>query len=178
MAGRVGLRHQRPSVPAPGPNTPWTRVNALPVVAAIKRFRPTAIVCTHFLPAQLVASLLLCGVIDARTAVVTTDYDFHGLWLTGAFHALFLAREEGRMELMALGVPPDRLAATPSPPSRVTGGTRRISTSVRPTVRDASLVVFSSLPKARRARTRKLPLSPKHFVGQDGFRVFLPEPVL
>lgn len=98
-----------------GPVDPWTRVNALPVIGAIKRFRPTAIVCTHFLPAQLLASLLLRGVIDARTAVVTTDYDFQGLWLTGAFHALFLAREEGRVELMALGLPSDRVAATGIP---------------------------------------------------------------
>jgi processive 1,2-diacylglycerol beta-glucosyltransferase len=98
-----------------GPMDPWTRVNALPVIGAIKRFRPTAIVCTHFLPAQLLASLLLRGVIDARTAVVTTDYDFQGLWLTGAFHALFLAREEGRVELMALGLPPDRVAVTGIP---------------------------------------------------------------
>lgn len=98
-----------------GPIDPWTRVNALPVIGAIKRFRPTAIVCTHFLPAQLMSSLLLRGVIDARTAVVTTDYDFQGLWLTGAFHAFFLAREEGRVELMALGLPPDRVAATGIP---------------------------------------------------------------
>jgi len=98
-----------------GPVDPWTRVNALPVIDAIKRFRPTAIVCTHFLPAQLLASLLLRGTIDARTAVVTTDYDFQGLWLTGAFHALFLAREEGRVELMALGLPPDRVAVTGIP---------------------------------------------------------------
>lgn len=98
-----------------GPIDPWTRANALPVIGAIKRFRPTAIVCTHFLPAQLMASLLLRGVIDARTAVVTTDYDFQGLWLTGAFHALFVAREEGRVELTALGLPPDRVAATGIP---------------------------------------------------------------
>ncbi|SJN10369.1 Monogalactosyldiacylglycerol synthase [Leucobacter sp. 7(1)] len=98
-----------------GPIDPWTRANALPVVRAIKRFRPTAIVCTHFLPAQLMASLLLRGFTDARTAVVTTDYDFQGLWLTGAFHALFVAREEGRVELTALGLPPDRIAATGIP---------------------------------------------------------------
>ncbi|MDQ0735076.1 MGDG synthase family glycosyltransferase [Arthrobacter agilis] len=98
-----------------GPIDPWTRANAVPVIGAIKRFRPTAIVCTHFLPAQLVASLLLRGVIDARTAVVTTDYDFQGLWLPGAFHALFVAREEGRVELTALGLPADRVAATGIP---------------------------------------------------------------
>ncbi|MDN6854750.1 MAG: hypothetical protein L0L66_08495, partial [Bifidobacterium crudilactis] len=42
-----------------GPIDPWTRINALPVIRAIKRFRPTAIVCTHFLPAQLLATLIL-----------------------------------------------------------------------------------------------------------------------
>jgi processive 1,2-diacylglycerol beta-glucosyltransferase len=98
-----------------GPIDPWTRANAIPVIDAIKRFRPTAIVCTHFLPAQLLATLLLRGVTDARTAVVTTDYDFQGLWLTGAFHSLFLAREEGRVGLTALGLPSDRVAATGIP---------------------------------------------------------------
>ena len=80
-----------------GPIDPWTRINALPVIRAIKRFRPTAIVCTHFLPAQLLATLILRGVVDAKTAVVTTDYDFQGLWLTNAFHKFFVAREEGRV---------------------------------------------------------------------------------
>ncbi len=98
-----------------GPIDPWTRANSVPVIDAIKRFRPTAIVCTHFLPAQLMASLLLRGVIDAKTAVVTTDYDFQGLWLTGAFHALFVAREEGRVAVTALGLPPDRVTATGIP---------------------------------------------------------------
>jgi processive 1,2-diacylglycerol beta-glucosyltransferase len=98
-----------------GPIDPWTQANSLPVVRAIKRFRPTAIVCTHFLPAQLVASLLMRGVIDAKTAIVTTDYDFQGLWLTGAFHSLFVAREEARVQLTALGLPADRISVTGIP---------------------------------------------------------------
>ena len=91
------------------PIDPWTRANASPSISEIKRFEPTAIVCTHFLPAQLVAALLLRGVLDAKTAIVTTDYDFQGLWLTSAFHSLFVAREEGRVQLTALGMPPDRV---------------------------------------------------------------------
>ena len=98
-----------------GPIDPWTRANAVPTISEIKRFKPTAIICTHFLPAQLVASLLLRGSTEARTAIVTTDYDFQGLWLTSAFHALFLAREEGRVQLTALGLPPDRVSATGIP---------------------------------------------------------------
>lgn len=98
-----------------GPIDPWTRANAFPTLSEIKRFAPTAIVCTHFLPAQLVASLLLRGLIDAKTAVVTTDYDFQGLWLTSAFHCFFVAREEGRVQLTALGLPSDRVRATGIP---------------------------------------------------------------
>ena len=89
-----------------GPIDPWTQANSLPVIRAIKRFQPTAIVSTHFLPAQLMATLLMRGVIDAKTAVVTTDYDPQGLWLTSAFHSFNLAREEGKIELIALGLPP------------------------------------------------------------------------
>lgn len=98
-----------------GPIDPWTQANALPALGEIKRFKPTAIICTHFLPAQLVATLLLRGVIDAKTAIVTTDYDFQGLWLTSAFHAIFVAREEGRVQLTAQGVPADRVAAVGIP---------------------------------------------------------------
>lgn len=101
-----------------GPIDPWTQANSLPVIRAIKRFQPTAIVSTHFLPAQLMATLLMRGVIDAKTAVVTTDYDPQGLWLTSAFHSFNLAREEGKIELIALGLPPDRVAATGIPISR------------------------------------------------------------
>lgn len=121
-----------------GPIDPWTRANAAPVIGAIKRFRPTAIVCTHFLPAQLLATLLLRGVTDARTAVVTTDYDFQGLWLTGAFHSLFVAREEARVELMALGLAPDRVAATGIP---ITKHVNDPSTLTRDTDRPPRLLI-------------------------------------
>lgn len=98
-----------------GPIDPWTRANSIPAISEIKRFKPTAIVCTHFLPAQLVSSLVLRGATDAKTAIVTTDYDFHWLWLASAFHAIFVAREEGRVQLTAQGVPADRVAAVGIP---------------------------------------------------------------
>ena len=78
-----------------GPIDPWTRANALPAVNEIRRFRPTVIVCTHFLPAQLVASLLLRRVIDARTAVVSTvAYLATALYLRSALR--LGPREESR----------------------------------------------------------------------------------
>ena len=104
-----------------GPIDPWTRANSIPAISEIKRFKPTAIVCTHFLPAQLVASLVLRSATHAKTAIVTTDYDFQGLWLSSAFHAIFVAREEGRVQLTAQGVPADRVAAVGIPISAPPG---------------------------------------------------------
>jgi processive 1,2-diacylglycerol beta-glucosyltransferase len=98
-----------------GPIDPWTRANSIPAISEIKRFKPTAIISTHFLPAQLVASLVLRSATDAKTAIVTTDYDFQGLWLSSAFHAIFVAREEGRVQLTAQGVPADRVASVGIP---------------------------------------------------------------
>ena len=98
-----------------GPIDPWSRANAMPALRRLKRFRPTAVICTHFIPAQLIAAMILRGALDARTAVVTTDYDFQGLWLSSAFHRLYLAREESRVQLGELGIPLDRLLATGIP---------------------------------------------------------------
>jgi len=98
-----------------GPVDPWSRANAMPAIRRLRKFRPTAVICTHFLPAQLMAAMILRGALDARTAIVTTDYDFQGLWLASAFHRLYLAREESRVQLGELGIPLDRVRATGIP---------------------------------------------------------------
>jgi processive 1,2-diacylglycerol beta-glucosyltransferase len=36
--------------------------------------------------------MLTRGVLEARLAVVTTDYDFQGLWLSSPFNQFFVAR--------------------------------------------------------------------------------------
>jgi processive 1,2-diacylglycerol beta-glucosyltransferase len=132
-----------------GPIDPWTRANAVPTINEIKRFRPTVVICTHFLPAQLIATLMLRGTIDAKTAIVTTDYDFQGLWLTGAFHSLFVAREEGKVQLTALGLPPDRVTASGIPvaptgetaPRRDSGGPPKLLISAGASGGDYALAV-------------------------------------
>jgi processive 1,2-diacylglycerol beta-glucosyltransferase len=98
-----------------GPLDPWSRANAMPALRRLKKFRPTVVICTHFLPAQLISAMILRGALDARTAIVTTDYDFQGLWLASAFHRLYLAREESRVQLGELGIPLDRLVASGIP---------------------------------------------------------------
>jgi len=91
------------------------RINADPLARYIREFRPQIAVCTHFMPAGIIAQLLGEGVIDTRLAIVTTDYDFHSMWLSPRFNRYFVALEETRVHLTALGLPPDRITVSGIP---------------------------------------------------------------
>jgi processive 1,2-diacylglycerol beta-glucosyltransferase len=93
----------------------FDRINTMKTVRRIKNFNPDVVVCTHFLPARLAALLVAREVIDAPIFVVTTDYDFQGLWLNPPFSRIFVAREETKAYMEAIGVPGDRLTASGIP---------------------------------------------------------------
>ena len=93
----------------------WDRINNLDTVRAIKEFAPTHVVCTHFLPLRIVSLLVSQGSLHCSVSAVTTDYDFQGLWLTGAFTRMFVAREETRDHLIAIGVPEQRVTVSGIP---------------------------------------------------------------
>jgi processive 1,2-diacylglycerol beta-glucosyltransferase len=93
----------------------WDRINNLDTVRAIKEFRPTHVVCTHFLPLRIVSLLISQGSLRCSVSAVTTDYDFQGLWLSGTFTRMFVAREETRDHLVAIGVPEQRLTVSGIP---------------------------------------------------------------
>jgi processive 1,2-diacylglycerol beta-glucosyltransferase len=93
----------------------WDRINTTATAKAIKAFRPDIVVCTHFLPTRLVSLMLTRGVLEARLAVVTTDYDFQGLWLSSPFNHIFVARDETKAHMDAIGVPVDRITVSGIP---------------------------------------------------------------
>jgi processive 1,2-diacylglycerol beta-glucosyltransferase len=57
------------------------RVSARALRAAVAASRADAIVCTHFLPAELLARAALRGHEVAPTWVLVTDFDLHRLWV-------------------------------------------------------------------------------------------------
>jgi processive 1,2-diacylglycerol beta-glucosyltransferase len=93
----------------------WDRINTTATAKAIKAFRPDIVVCTHFLPTRLVSLMLTRGVLEAKLAVVTTDYDFQGLWLSSPFNHIFVARDETKAHMAAIGVPADRITVSGIP---------------------------------------------------------------
>lgn len=81
------------------------RVNSLPLAREIVDFNPDIIVCTHFLPADIASLLIKRHKIQSQLAVVVTDFDAHGMWLTRNVDRYYVAMTETKEHLVSLGVP-------------------------------------------------------------------------
>lgn len=93
----------------------WDMLNTQPVVRFVKDFQPDICVCTHFLPAGIIAQLMTEAQFDTTLSVVTTDYDFQGMWLSPTYNRYFVARDETRARLLDFGVPADRITVSGIP---------------------------------------------------------------
>lgn len=91
------------------------RLNTVRFVRLLERFQPDACLSTHFLPAEIVSWLIAKKRLRTRHAVVVTDTDVHALWLCRHFEYYFVAREETRQHLLALGFPPEKVVASGIP---------------------------------------------------------------
>jgi processive 1,2-diacylglycerol beta-glucosyltransferase len=88
---------------------------ALPLINLVREFRPDVILCTHFMPAGVISWLIANGKLDARLGVVITDFHFHAFWITRAFNWYFVAQEDDKIHMEALGLPADRIEVTGIP---------------------------------------------------------------
>lgn len=91
------------------------RLQSKKLVRFIRRFRPDIVICTHFMPTGIIAHLMEKGVIDTHLSVVLTDMDMHAMWLSRTFHRYFVALEETKAHLVALGLPPERVTVSGIP---------------------------------------------------------------
>lgn len=67
-------------------------------------FDPDEIVCTHYLPAEILGRLRAGGKLRARLSVVLTDYDIHTMWVQKGVERYFVATEEMAYALRRHGV--------------------------------------------------------------------------
>jgi processive 1,2-diacylglycerol beta-glucosyltransferase len=91
------------------------RMNAWPLITYIETYDPDLIVCTHPLPADIVSFLICHGRLHSRHAVVVTDFDMHGMWLTRHCDHYFTAIDETKEHLIRLGAAPSKVAVTGIP---------------------------------------------------------------
>jgi processive 1,2-diacylglycerol beta-glucosyltransferase len=91
------------------------RLNTKPLVRFIRAFDPHITVCTHFMPAGIISHLIATEQLQAQLSIVVTDFDFHAMWLSRAFHRYFVAIDETKAYLQMLGMPTDRITVSGIP---------------------------------------------------------------
>jgi processive 1,2-diacylglycerol beta-glucosyltransferase len=70
----------------------------------IRQYAPAAIICTHFLPAELLMRLKLAGEMRLPTYTVITDHAVHNQWITPGVDGYFVASEFPRKLMIDRGV--------------------------------------------------------------------------
>ena len=73
------------------------------------------VINTHFLPAEIIASLRKEGKLSVPQTIATTDFETHRLWVNQPCERYFTATEEGAVYLQSWGVPAEATVATGIP---------------------------------------------------------------
>src|SRR6267142_2342542 len=74
----------------------FDKLNTRPFVKLLQQERPDVVVCTHFLPAEIISWLKAKERISTRQAIIVTDFDVHAMWLVHHFEHYFVALDETR----------------------------------------------------------------------------------
>jgi processive 1,2-diacylglycerol beta-glucosyltransferase len=91
------------------------KLNTRPFVKLLREYQPDLIVCTHFLPAEIVSWLKAKERIASRQVIIVTDFDVHAMWLVHHYEHYFVALEEARVYLEALGIPAEKITVSGIP---------------------------------------------------------------
>ncbi|NCC53404.1 MAG: glycosyltransferase [Spartobacteria bacterium] len=93
----------------------FQRLNSQPLVKKIVDYHPDVTLCTHFMPADIVANLIRHDRLDTHLSVTVTDFYVHATWLTDLFSRYFVAKDECKAQLAALGFPEERITVSGIP---------------------------------------------------------------
>jgi processive 1,2-diacylglycerol beta-glucosyltransferase len=81
----------------------------------VRDFDPDLALCTHFLPASLLHHERRKKRARCTIATVITDFDAHGLWFAPPSDHYFVAGEDTRRHLIALGIPAESVTVSGIP---------------------------------------------------------------
>jgi processive 1,2-diacylglycerol beta-glucosyltransferase len=90
-------------------------LNTRPLVKLLKEYRPDVVVCTHFLPSEIISWLKAKERFRCPQAIVVTDFDVHAMWLCRYYEQYFVALDETRVHMEKLGIAPDKITVTGIP---------------------------------------------------------------
>jgi processive 1,2-diacylglycerol beta-glucosyltransferase len=79
------------------------RGNTRALIKAVHAFRPDRVICTHFLPAEILSHEIAHGRGRAPVYVQVTDFDLHPMWVAPGMAGYFAANAEVASRLTACG---------------------------------------------------------------------------
>ena len=91
------------------------RWNAKALLREIKKLQADAIICTHFLPAEMLARLIARQELACPVWVQVTDFDLHRMWVQTGMSGYFAANEEVAFRMRASGIPAEQIHVTGIP---------------------------------------------------------------
>jgi processive 1,2-diacylglycerol beta-glucosyltransferase len=93
----------------------FDRLNTGPFIKFLGQYQPDVAICTHFLPSEIISWLKREKKVRILNAVVVTDLDVHAMWLCNHAEHYFVALEETKVHLVAIGVPESNVTVSGIP---------------------------------------------------------------
>jgi len=90
-------------------------LNTLKLKKVLLDLAPDQVICTHFLPAQLLSRRLSKGKFLKPVWVQVTDFDMHSLWIHKGMSGYFAAHDELAWRMSQRSIPAERVHATGIP---------------------------------------------------------------
>lgn len=91
------------------------RLNTRKLHAALAKLNPDVVICTHFLPVELLARMKRRNEINAALWVQVTDFDVHFMWVQNPVDGYCVATEEVAARLAGKGVDAQEIHVTGIP---------------------------------------------------------------
>jgi processive 1,2-diacylglycerol beta-glucosyltransferase len=91
------------------------RLNTRALLKEISESKPDAIICTHFLPAEILSNAIRKSRLHCPVWVQVTDFDLHRMWVQEHMAGYFAANDEVAFRMRAQGIAADRIHTTGIP---------------------------------------------------------------
>jgi processive 1,2-diacylglycerol beta-glucosyltransferase len=80
------------------------RLNSGRLLVEIANYAPDVIICTHFLPAEILSRRIAAGKLHCPVWVQVTDFDLHRMWVHEHMAGYFAANEEVAFRMLGHGI--------------------------------------------------------------------------
>ena len=93
----------------------FNKLNALSFLKFFKELQPDAVICTHFMPLEMLSARTAERKMNVPLFCVVTDFAVHSMWVMKNVECYYVANEESKRYLVRRGQSADRVKCTGIP---------------------------------------------------------------